>query len=484
MARRRGQVALYLLMTIVVLCFLALMNVDIFLSVRAKNRIQNAGDAAAIAAARHQGRVLNEIGRLNIERLIAAALDDTNRCDELLVEQRRLALLAPVDGLREADDAARRNGREPRDEFSAILREHAEIVRTVYAGGGQPGDPYPEPYPGAWLEYAAAIENAIVDGLAAGPDNLEFYYAQGGHLLLTRDFYSAIAGRNWCWFHFNAESTLKSYTGYEDWGPLPVRQQNSFENSEVFSLHVQSRKVCVLDVFKPREILALLDNYKQDEGQSDDAWRCDPCEIVYSVITNSALLRDKSMPWFFLKDDYWREWTEISAERGFPVLGSIKSEYDVRGCAAILRCEDDVESYAVDGSANLTWSAAAKPFGRLIDLKGDPVPATALKGFLVPCFTDVRLVPLDSVGGQNLATADAGWVNHVRHHLWAYMTYGAIGLNSRCWYCDQLRRWELDSFRLAGVEWLKFNGGTCRRSTGGGIGGGGGGIGGGTSHGH
>ena len=488
MAVRRGQVALYLLMVIVVLCFLALMNVDIFLSVRSKNRIQNAGDAAALAAARHQALVLNEIARLNLEHLRAAALDETNRCEEIFYTQRRLALIAPVDGLRKADEAARANGREPREEFSTILREHAHIVRTVYAGGGQAGDPYPEPYPGAWGEYAAAIDAAIADGLAAGPDNLEFYYAQGGHLLLTRDFYSAIAGRNWCWFHFNAESTLKSYTGHEDWGPLPIRHENSFENSEIFSLHVKSKRGSILDVFTPREVVNLLERFADtgETGQGGSPWAesVAECPVTYAVITNSALLRDNRQTWYFLGEDRWREWTEISAERGFPVLGSIKPEYDVRGCAAIMRCEDDVESFAVDGTANLTWSAAAKPFGHLEDEDGDAAPATYLNGFLVPCFTDARLVPLDSVGGQNLATADAGWVNHVRHHLGGYLAYGTLGLPGRCWYCAQLRLWEQESFRASGIWWLKFNSGTCRRSTGGGIGGGGGGIGGGTSHGH
>ena len=48
---RRAQVAIYLLMTIVAITLLALLNVDVYSLVRGKMRVENAGDAAAIAAA-------------------------------------------------------------------------------------------------------------------------------------------------------------------------------------------------------------------------------------------------------------------------------------------------------------------------------------------------------------------------------------------------------------------------------------------------
>ena len=67
-----------------------------------------------------------------------------------------------------------------REEFAQILREHVDDIRLVYSGGtNSRGEPYPEPYPGAWTEYATAIENVISEGLACGPDNVEFYGAQG-----------------------------------------------------------------------------------------------------------------------------------------------------------------------------------------------------------------------------------------------------------------------------------------------------------------
>ena len=82
MKKRSGQVALYLIMVIFVIFLLTLMNVDVFMAVRGKTRLQNAGDAAALAAARRQGELLNEIGRLNIDHIIAVLdnkIEDTVR---------------------------------------------------------------------------------------------------------------------------------------------------------------------------------------------------------------------------------------------------------------------------------------------------------------------------------------------------------------------------------------------------------------------
>ena len=173
---KRGQVALYLLMVLVGIFLIVLLNVDAFDFVRGKNRAQNAGDAAALAAARKQGRLLNEIGKLNISHILAAVENDVEECERIVMDQRRLALLGPVEALRLANRAAKKNKMAVRDEFADILREHVKSIRLVYMGGtNEEGEPYPESYPGAWGEYAAAIEDVISEGLACGPDNVEFY---------------------------------------------------------------------------------------------------------------------------------------------------------------------------------------------------------------------------------------------------------------------------------------------------------------------
>lgn len=468
---RQGQIALVLAFVLAAIALLALMNVDVFDFVRAKSRLQDGGDAAALAAARVQGSLLNELGRLNAGHLAAAVRDDTNACLEIEARQRRIALLGPVDALRAADEAARKNGMETRPEFSEILRAHLADVRTVYCGANGEGDPYPEPYPGAWLDYANAIDNAMSGGLAAGPDNLEFYFALSGHLLLKRSFYQAIAARDWCWFHFNCPGLLEQYSSYRDWEPLPARRDNPMANSEVFSLHVDFARFSILERLGTNGIAEILRRYTGEELRDPDA------------LVRSALVSDPDQQWAVF-DPAWSRWFDGYRLCGdddgveFPLAGEIRPEYNVRGCAAVCRCAKDVDSVANGGSSGFTWSAAAKPFGTLEDLSGLIGPTTSIASIVLPCFTDVRLVPLDSVGGEDLATADAGWVFHLRRHVPDYLENGPRRRDD-CFYCRQLVAWERESFRQAGSLWLKFNSGKCRLPSPGGPSGRGG-----TSHGH
>ena len=453
MKTRRGQIALFLLFVLVALILLSLLNVDVFNAVRTKGRLQDGGDAAALAAAKKQGQILNRIGRLNIDHIVAAVFDRTNECRSIVREQARLALLGPLEAVRDASEAGKKNGMPVREEFAAILKRHAGDVRAVYSGGGGL-DPYPEPYPGAWGEYAAAIDAATAGGLAAGPDNIEFYDAPSGHPLVSRNFYNAIAARDWCWFWFFRNGLLESYGSYRDWPPVPSRSANTCDNSEVFSLHVTAARCAILDVFSPDELLSLLDRYSGERVTADD-------------VAASALVRDRNETWYFFGDGAWGRWFDGFALAGdpdavdFPLAGEIKPEYNVRGCAAVCRCAREVSAVAVDSVNDFTWSAAAKPMGTVENFSGETDVATAFRNLVVPCFTDVRLVPVDSVGGEDLSTADILWTDHLRNHIAAYLERGP--LNAACWYCRQLRTWENPAFRQAGAIWLKFNSGSCRR---------------------
>lgn len=470
MKGRKGQVAIYLIMALVVIMLLTLLNVDTFVAVRSKNRLQNAGDAAAIAAARKQGALINEIGRLNFDHILAAVHNAAAQCEEIVLTQRRLALLGPVEALRLANQAALKNGMEVRPEFSQILMDHVNDIRLVYAGGGVT-DPYPESYPGAWTDYATAIAAVAGEGLATGADNIEFYYAAAGHMLLNRHFYFAISGKDWCWFKWNAPNLLSSYNSYHDWAPLPVANQNSFENSEIFSLHLSARQGALTDFFTPEEIKLLLERHAD-------------ARVTDEELAESYLITNTAQTWFFYEPGAWRTWFNGRAladdDEGweFPIVGEIKPEYNVRGCATICRCVNEVESIATDTYSDHTWAAGAKPFGTTEDLTGEVGPVTSLQNFVTPgAMRDVRLVPLDAVGGENLATADYGWVNHIRNHLNDYMLRGPRNAQG-CFYCLQLQTWEHQVFRKEGARWLKYYGDSCTRGTGGGGGHGG------TSHGH
>ena len=474
MVSRKGQVAVYLILVLVAMFLMALVGVDTFLAVRSKNRLQNGGDAAALAAARRQGSIINEIGMLNMAHIEAALKGDRKKCEGIELDQRRLALLEPVYALAKANEAAKMNGMPARREFSEILMRHAKDVRTIYSGGTDSGDPYPESYPGAWSDYAAAIENVVEEGLATGPDNIEFHDAAGGHILLLRDFYQAVAGQDWCWFLFNCDGLLDKYVSFRSWAPLSSAM-GATENSEIFSLHLEARKCALTDTFTKKEIVELASRYCGMKIGEDD-------------VDRALLASDPEQTWFFFNAHDWSAWfdgrriapqsdfEEVSPE--FPVVGGIKQIYNVRGCAAVCRTGQTVETFATDSAHDFSWCAAAKPFGTVDDFEGRPAQVTALRGFVAPCMEDVRLIPIDAAGAANLATADFAWVVHVRDHLQKYLARGP-DRDSLCWYCMQLEAWENPVFRSKGRNWLRFHSGECIRPLPGGPW-----AQGGTSHGH
>ena len=463
MKARSGQVALYLVFVLVAIAVLALMNVGVYLAVTARNRTMNAGDAAALAVARHQGELLNRIGGLNVEHLRAALEDDEDECARIAVEQARLCFLGPLKGISKGSEAARQNGARPGDEMRDVLAQHVIDVRTVYA---MTPEAYPAPWEGAWDEYAQALESEIGSPLYAGPDNVVFMDSAGGHPLLDRAFYDAVAGQNWCWFHFNASGVLDDYSGFGDWGPLPTaddatRRRRS-ANSEVYSLHLVPRAGSALDLLGTNLVCRLADATVED-------------------IARSSLITNQTQVWFFYDEEAdWRKWWEIDpdGEWQFPVVGPVKPEYDVRGAAAVCRVVGEIPNLLGSGEARTAkWAAAAKPFGTVENEDGEIDVVTEQKGFVTPSFDAVRLVPLDSVGGRDLATADADWAWHLREHLAGYLSAGPSP-GADCYYCRQLSTWERESFREQGRRWLKYNSKSCVRPTGGGGGHGG------TPHGH
>ena len=509
MKGRNGQVALYLVVVLVAICFLVLANVSAFVSVRIKNRTMNAGDAAALSVAKAQGRLLNEIGRLNVEHLKAAIDNDTNACEEIMTEQARLCLLGPLVGfvdqsgpvgdfIQIGNEAARRNGIDEPDGAAAdIIRQHVADVRTGYA---MDVEQFPEAWEGAWSEYATALERAVGGGLYASPDNIDFVDAAGGHLLFNYQFYNAIAGRNWCWFHFNAPGLLESYDSFRSWGPLPTADQETRRrrccNSEIYSLHLETRTGSALQLFGKEQIMSLTG--------------CSEGEFL-----RSAVVTNQNQVWYCY-GELWRNWWEMDpdGEWNMPVVGTVKREYDVRGCAACCRVrqtipdvlgldeskvaadregasgyveqktwnlgEDGGETYSLRrrGDRISSWTAAAKPFGTVENEDGGLDVVTALRRFVVPSFSDVRLVPWDSVGGRDTERPNLDMVTHVRRHLPPYLQYGPAALSSGCYYCEQLRVWERESLRQTASNWLRYNSRSCVRVTSSGT------ARGGTPHGH
>ena len=155
---------------------------------------------------------------------------------------------------------------------------------------------YPEAWEGAWEEYAQCLELALGGGIVAGPDNIDFVDAASGHFLINALFYHAIAGRNWCWFHFNAAGLLDGYTSFRDWAPLPsasdaIRRRRCV-NSEVYSLNLDVRVGSARDLLGDELIMKIT-------GET------------LSRIGNSYMITNTAQAWFFYDRSRWRSWWEM-----------------------------------------------------------------------------------------------------------------------------------------------------------------------------
>lgn len=475
---RKGQVIVYLVMVMVAITVLAVLNVDLFLSVRNKFRVQNSSDAAALQFARGQGELLNKLGDANleiIETLIelvkaqkeleeaqaeldsAQATDNENkiaeantkvamaqmRVDEInkrLVEinlnQRRLALLGPLDGLPSASSIAARNGIEANDIYGKIMRIQALVVRILYDSGSKDAyDPYPQSYEGAWKEYADKIESVARSGLCVGVDNAEFYdLTSGNHLLYNIGFYQAILSKDWCWFYFSCYDFLKSYGSYKDFPPLERSEAvGKCENCEYGNLHVKFEENCLGNMMEPESIKEFLRDRSIDYPLDDDLF-----EKMLSIYVE----------WACYDKNYWRKWEEMYL---LPVDGTPKEEFDYFGTTIVMRTS----------KLGTVSNAAAKTFARL-DLE------TA--NMILPDFTDVRLIPVGAANATGSAlnvltnASDLEWLEHVRLHLLNFSSLGPDSLvqSDKCKYCKALRTWDTQYFRTTAITWLKFNHDKCK----------------------
>ncbi len=471
--RRGGQVMIFLIMIVVLLTFAALWNFDLQKLFRVKSISQNAGDAAALMAARWQGISLNLAGDLNLMQMVALSEGDQGALHAISNLQARLRFAGPMTAMLAAQQAAKNNGLLVNPEYTAFLQAHAVRVAEDYplavgAGGEML---FPEPYPGAWQDYSRMIEVVAHNGVAAAPDNVQFYndHDSGAHILYNIAFYEAIAGHHWCWFHAHAPSLLSAYRNFFPawWSPLPAPPRSEVSNSEIFGLR-----------------LALSERSLVESGMPPAAGTARAAErgLRGEVSGTAATTR---VAWVTYGGG-WGSW-EAAATDGedpFPFAGPVRGIYNYAGADAAVRVEATAGRLTPGSggsvvSNTLVWTAAAKPFGYL-DME---LPPTVF-GLVLPAYRDVRLIPVDTSsapagGGFNLA-----WRRHMEQHLPDYMADGPAGTVGGCSYCRQLRTWERDAFRQAGVDWLQLHASRCQPAGGGGGGGGGGRPGGGTRRGH
>ena len=441
---RRGQIAIFLLLLLTVLAFVFLWHVDIHRIVTGKTRSRNAGDAAALAGARWQGIGLNLVGELNLLHAMALSANDAVAVNAITNMQARVLFTAPLMGLAAAQVAAKNNGMYAEAAYARLILQHAAEVRH-YGDiiGGVPL--FVQPFDRAWEEYATLLEAIASDGIAAGPDNTFLYGdSTGGHILLDRNFYTAVACKWWCWFFLYHSGLLQAYTDYHWWPPLPPPDPRIFFNSEYLPLWLRPDTVQLRAILSTASLL--------DEAARDGV-------NMTGFIETNVMFRNET---WNVYNSWWGPWSLMDTNT-FPLAGTLKPEYDYAGADVMMRVQASINRMTPgldnsSGSNSILWTAAAKPFGALGAGTATPLVPAAY-GLVLPCFSAVRLIPIDACSGSGNGSFDIGWRQHVNVHLPIYLASGAI--TPGCWYCQQLVTWEVPAFRQEGIVWLATNSYRC-----------------------
>lgn len=455
MKGRNGQVALYLVMVLLAIAVLMVVNINAFLAVRSKNRMMNAVDGAAIAAAKFQGALLNEVGRMNVEHLRAAVLGEpwTDAAGENPeIRLRELTLLRPIEAIRISNEAAADWGFASGDSPRAA-EGFADHIQEIL----QNPDLYPPADGGInlWHIYAEKLAAALSGNPAVLPNYMEMVNPGSSGLFASSAFYDVLAAKAWCWF------SIGDHAQYLDEDPSQVAPYEVTpvevpENSEVYSLHVAYG--------------TWMDSGWADEWRGtgfSETWTNFVLKVtgLESFATNSYAASETEV-WAFY-DDNWRTWSTTYNPDDFPIAGTIRPEYDVAGCVAscmmlgnIQQIREDEDRGQVDGNSILV-TAEAKPIGTVEGLDGGTAPVTAYNRFIAPSrpgeriFTEAQLVLMGSVPRSPGCSMEPDWYEHVKKHVPGSPSPG-------CGYCKLWSEWSNPAFRSSIRSWLQQNAESCR----------------------
>jgi len=450
---KRGQAIIFLIMALVILFFAVIWNVDLHKIVGIRSISQNAGDSAALMAARWQGIALNLIGDLNIMQAVAIANGQPDTAADITNLQARICFIGPMIGLMASQQAAKNNRIYANDGYGVrITEEFIPTVVSLVNSGRQ------EAYDGAWSDLLDIMRILQHEGAAAMAEPLWPDEPHGNHYLFMPAFYEAIASRNWCWFLGNAYDLLKDYYGYTYWeneDPIPEPVQEDAVNSVFFGLGLVRQTSSVTNWVPYSVIDAAAEDRGLDRPVSED--------------------RMGDLGLWYCYGPSWTRWDAISrqGEYPFPAAGRVKPQYDYAGADAYVRVEAGFERLTPGPGGSLVsntiaWTAAAKPFGFLneSDRPND-------YQMVLPAFREVHLIALDASSSTEGNDPNLEWQMHLLRHIDPYLAGGPSGLPLSCFYCNQLRTWEIPAFRNEGLEWLRLHSDDCRRPGGGGPGGGG-----------
>ena len=456
MKARSGQAVLYLVMVLLALAVLMMVNVNAFLAVRSKNRMMNAVDEAAIAAAKCQGSLLNEIGRLNVEHLKAAVRGEPWTGE---ARMRELAFLGPVDGILRANEAAADWGYgsgEAPEALSGFLDHIQEILQNP--------DLYPPTEDGVnlWHIYAAKLAQALAGEPAVLPSYMEMVNPGSSGLFANHGFYDVLAAKAWCWFTIGGNAgALDGDPSQAD--PYEITPVEVPENSEVFSLHITYK--------------TWMDSGWAEEWRGSgfsERWTNFVCQVTGLApedFSRHSYVASEKQVWAFY-DSTWKPWSETFNPDNFPIAGTVRPEYDVAGCVAACMMLGHIQEIGRDDdqqySANtILVTADAKPLGTVEDPDGGTAPVTAYNSFIAASrpgakiFTEAHLALVGSVPRSPGCSMEPGWYEHVKKQSPKHQTPG-------CGYCKLWAEWSQPSFKASIRSWLRQNSESCRAKGGGG----------------
>ncbi|QBG48019.1 hypothetical protein EGM51_11650 [Verrucomicrobia bacterium S94] len=501
--RESGQAIIFLIMVLFIGTIVVLWNFDLHNIVSTKIRIDNAGDAAALSAARWQGITLNMIGELNLVQAAyicdeLATMDPTdpnyssdlqNLADDIEFNiaplKRRMALIGPLMGLVAAQSSALLNLTE-KDELmveEATSRFLAQRGQDFEESGGYYMDTVQEPYTGAWEEYGAILSAVANETMIAESGNTDYFlFFNGTHILLDPDFYGAVSGGIYCYFARGSRYDLiSSYSDYTSWDPLPDFAQRNTVNSEYFSSQVYE--------FSSGASIAAY--------YSSSNWHIDTLTNYYpDVDVNASTLQDQLVgymetnpptdavdldmmyqdgfnlwtSWHFFKQSSWMKDRGYSSGMYYPDSDDFplhegwkfKDEFNYGGANAAVdvRIASDIYTPGMQiAVGDIYWQAAAKPFGYLEDPDGSGKKRAPMYfGLVLPAFHDARLIHNQLSSRTSDNPRQPGWDEHIYQHLPQYLEKGISGIEDNdCYYCEILKMWEDDEDRNAILDWIEEN---------------------------
>ncbi|MDF7801609.1 hypothetical protein P4C99_19180 [Pontiellaceae bacterium B1224] len=499
--RKSGQAIIFLIMVLVIGSIVVLWNFDLHRIVSTKIRIDNAGDAAALSAARWQGITLNMIGELNLaqvaficDRLAEDSPENQEEFDiisDIIADEiddtygdlkRRLALVGPLMGLVAAQSSALKNMTEK--DAQMVEEATSSYMKTRGLDFENSGGSYmgvvEEPYAGAWAEYGGLLTAIANNSVMAESGNTEYFlFYSGSHRLLNPDFYNAVLAPYYCYFKYSADF-VNSFEDFTSWDPLPELMQRNTVNSEYFSTDVYeySARFSIADYYGDTDYgyVVSLTNYYPDLDVDAESLTEDFQEYLEETSPAADADLDWMSIWGMYLDCSWHYFNKSSwmqkrsAETGkympnsddFPFHEGwgFKDEYNYGGANAAVdvRIGSTINTPGMQlAIGDIYWQAAAKPFGYLEEPNGSGRVAPMYYGLVLPAFHDIRLIHND-LSTRPSGVDAPGWEEHIYEHVPDYLEGGVSAIEENdCPYCRALIIWEDESFRDDLSSWLDDN---------------------------